>query len=48
MKTCLWYYPVEKVVVIKAFHPSGAANWKVFEKVFSPFRAFVRDINPSF
>lgn len=48
MKTCLWYYPVEKVVVIKVFHPSGAAKWKVLEKVFSPFRAFIKDINPSF
>lgn len=48
MRTCLWYYPSENVVVIKAFHPSVAADWKVLEKVFSPFRVFVKDINPSF
>ena len=48
MKTCLWYYPSENVVVIKAFHPSVASNWKVLEKVFSPFRAFMREINPNY
>lgn len=48
MKTCLWYYPVDNVVVIKAFHPSGGKPWEVLEKVFSPFRSFIRDINPSF
>lgn len=48
MKTCLWYYPIEKVVVIKAFHPSGAALWKVLEKVFSPFRALIREVNHEF
>ena len=47
MKTCLWYYPTENVVVIKAFHHSGAEDWKVLEKVLSPFRAFVRE-NPQF
>lgn len=48
MRTCLWYFPSNNVVVIKAFHPSVAANWKVLEKVLSPFRSFIRDINPSF
>lgn len=48
MRTCLWYFPSKNVVVIKGFHPSVTANWKVLEKVFSPFRSFIRDINPSF
>lgn len=48
MKTCLWYYPQDNVVVIKAFHPSVAANWKVLEKVFSPFRDFITNVNPAF
>ena len=48
MKTCLWYYPQDNVVVIKAFHPSVAANWKVLEKAFSPFRDFITNVNPAF
>lgn len=48
MQTCLWYYPDDNVVVIKAFHPSGAKPWEVQEKVLSPFRTFIREINPSF
>lgn len=48
MKTCLWYYPQDNVVVIKAFHPSVAANWKVLEKVFSPFRDYITNVNPAF
>lgn len=48
MRTCLWYYPSENVAVIKAFHPSVAADWKVLEKVFSPFRVLIKDVNPIF
>lgn len=48
MHTCLWYYPDDKVVVVKSFHPSGAKPWEVQEKVLSPFRTFIRDINPLF
>lgn len=44
----LWYYPQDNVVVIKAFHPSVAANWKVLEKVFSPFRDYITNVNPAF
>lgn len=41
-KTCLWHYPEDNIVVIKGYHPSARVGWKFFEKVISPFHAFLR------
>lgn len=41
-RCCLWYYPSENVVVIKSYHPSYGALWKTFERVVSPFHAFLK------
>lgn len=41
-RCCLWYYPSEKVVVIKSYHPSYGALWKTFERVISVFHAFLK------
>ena len=41
-KTQLRYYPNDKIIVINSFHPSRRiANWKIVEKVLSPFRKFM-------
>lgn len=42
LTTCLKYYPGSKTVVINSYHPSAPVGWKYFEKVMSPFRAFIR------
>ena len=42
--TCLWYDQEKNIVVINSFHPSDRVeNWMYFEKVMSPFRAFIRE-----
>ena len=43
LTTCLKYYPGSKTVVINSYHPSAPVGWKYFEKVMSPFRAFIRE-----
>lgn len=49
LNLCLYYYQEEKekVVVIKSYHPSARAGWKFYEKVFSPYREFLRN-HPKF
>lgn len=43
IKCGLWYYPTEKVAVIKSFHPGYITEeWKFFEKVISPFHALLK------
>ena len=34
---CLWYYPKERIAVIKSHHPTnrGKAKWKIYERVIS-------------
>ena len=41
---CLWYYPTEKVIVIKSYHPTrrGKANWMIYERVISPFHELLK------
>lgn len=41
-RCCLWYYPDDNVVVIRSYHPSYGALWKTFERVVSPFHAFLK------
>lgn len=43
LTTCLWYHPEKNLVVINSYHPSAPVGWKYFEKVMSPFRAFIRE-----
>ncbi|MBQ6305932.1 MAG: hypothetical protein IJK78_05155 [Bacteroidales bacterium] len=47
LKTHLRYYTSNKTVVIKSYHPSARVGWKFLEKIFSPYRAFIRD-HPDF
>lgn len=44
---CLWYYPSEKIAVIKSYHPSrlGKADWMIYERVISPFHKLIQNIN---
>ena len=48
---CLWYYPEDQIAVIKSYHPTsrgkGKENWKVFERVISPFGGLMNYSNPS-
>ena len=45
---CLWYYPEDQIAVIKSYHPTrqGKQEWKVFERVISPFGGLMNNINP--
>ena len=36
----LYYYKEEGVLLFNSYHPSARAGWKIYEKVFSPFRQF--------
>lgn len=47
LTTCLRYYPFDRIVVIKSYHPSARVGWKFLEKIFSPYRAFIRE-HPDF
>lgn len=47
LTTCLRYYPDDRIVVIKSYHPSARVGWKFLEKIFSPYRAFIRE-HPDF
>jgi hypothetical protein len=47
---CLWYYPKERIAVIKSHHPTnrGKAKWKIYERVISPFGGLMNNRNPDF
>lgn len=36
----LYYYKEEGVLLFNSYHPSARVGWKIYEKVFSPFRQF--------
>lgn len=41
-KTQLCYYPDDNVVVIDSFHPKDRKeDWRIFDRVLSPFRSFM-------
>lgn len=47
---CIYYYPNEKVAVIKSYHPTkrGKKNWMVYERVVCTLRKLLKEIDEPF
>ena len=47
---CIYYYPDEKVAVIKSYHPTrlGKKNWMVYERVVCTLRKLLKEIEEPF
>lgn len=47
---CIYYYPEEKVAVIKSYHPTkrGKKNWMVYERVVCTLRKLLKEIEEPF
>lgn len=47
---CIYYYPAEKVAVIKSYHPTkrGKKNWMVYERVVCTLRKLLKEYSEPF